>query len=518
MSTDPATLLSEPDLTGKEIGDFTIIYRIGRGGMADVYLAEQTSLQRKVAFKVLHQRLASDPNYVKRFKNEAQAAAALTHPNIVQIFEVGTIDEFHYIAQEYVDGENLKQYLTRKGSASAFLTVTTIRQVAAALHKATESRVIHRDIKPENVMITIEGVVKVADFGLARIKRPKEKNQALTQVGMTLGTPLYMSPEQAEGGQVDHRSDIYSLGVTAYHMLAGRPPFEKETALATAIAHKTETARSLHLFRPELPLELVTIIEKMMEKNPDERYMDCGGIIKDLLHVTLDSSEEEWSAAFSSLSPAEASALYSSHLAATQKLDRVIHGKSRISMWALVSVLIVGVTFGSYFLGNVVGGMNPPPPILDSTAMDLENFIPKKTSVIRQYEYAVAYSDADHVKKLEAFRAVQKYFPASEGADRNVRYRMYLRAEVEIGFLQLRNDSLDAAQTTFENILKQADPVKFSVQYLQAQAGLVIIHSQRQEFDKIAEYQADVLLEIDVLEPELGNELRQIFAGLDKGN
>ena len=133
MSQNPTTLLSEPDLTGLELGDFTIISRLGRGGMADVYLAEQVSLKRKIALKVLHQSLASDPTYVKRFKNEAQAAAALTHPNIVQIYEVGTLNEFHYISQEFIDGENLKEYLTKHKSVSTFMAISTLRQVAARI-------------------------------------------------------------------------------------------------------------------------------------------------------------------------------------------------------------------------------------------------------------------------------------------------------------------------------------------------------------------------------------------------
>ena len=204
--------------------------------MAEVYLAEQQSLRRQVAFKILRRDLAEDPQYVQRFHQEARAAARLVQANIVQIYEVGKSDGLHYIAQEYVKGQNLKQYLHRHGAVDSLLAVNIMRQVASALVKAAENRVTHRDIKPENILLATNGEVKVADFGLARVVAEGQKNH-LTQVGITMGTPLYMSPEQVEGKAVDPRSDLYSFGVTCYEMLAGRPPFEGETPLNVAVQH-----------------------------------------------------------------------------------------------------------------------------------------------------------------------------------------------------------------------------------------------------------------------------------------
>ena len=186
------------DLSGHLLGDYRILRRLGRGAMADVYLAEQQSLGRQVAIKVLKPELASDSGYVQRFQREARAAASLIHANIVQIHEVACIDGVHLIAQEYVQGVNLQQYLARSGTLDLRLALLVIRQTAAALAKAAEQKIVHRDIKPENIMLTKAAEVKVADFGLARVLQA-EGSVKLTQVGMTMGTPLYMSPEQAEG-------------------------------------------------------------------------------------------------------------------------------------------------------------------------------------------------------------------------------------------------------------------------------------------------------------------------------
>src|ERR1700759_1367779 len=187
MSSPPAAnapeLSPEPDLSGRKLGDYLVVHRLGRGAMAEGYLAEQTSLRRQVAIKVLKASLAGDATYVARFHNEAQAAASLVHANIVQIHEVGCHDGVHYIAQEYVAGQNLRELLSRKRTLDVALVVTILRQVGLALQKAAERGIVHRDIKPENVMIARTGEVKVADFGLARIAGDGAQ-LALTQVGI----------------------------------------------------------------------------------------------------------------------------------------------------------------------------------------------------------------------------------------------------------------------------------------------------------------------------------------------
>src|SRR5215216_2384235 len=188
---------TDGDLTGRELGDYRVLRRLGAGGMAEVYLAEQRSLGRQVALKVLQAALARDSSYVLRFQHEARAAASLVHANIVQIYEVGQSGGVHFIAQEYVRGKNLGEVLKREAALNPRLVLDVLRQVAAALCKAAEAGIVHRDLKPENILLSHSGEVKVADFGLARMESVDAKT--LTQVGVAMGTPLYMSPEQIEG-------------------------------------------------------------------------------------------------------------------------------------------------------------------------------------------------------------------------------------------------------------------------------------------------------------------------------
>jgi len=310
--------VAEPDFTGRQLGDYHLLRRLGRGGMSEVYLAEQGSLRRKVAFKILKTSLALDEKYVLRFHNEAKAAAALVHANIVQTHEVGCIDGAHFIVQEYVPGRNLRQVVSRNGALDAAMTVTILRQVAAALHKAGKQGVIHRDIKPENIMLSPGGEVKVTDFGLARIAGGSVD---LTQVGMTMGTPLYMSPEQVENKSLDHRSDIYSLGVTAFHMLAGRPPFEGDTALAVALQHLRTEPERLENLRDDVPPGLCRVVHRMLAKKPEERFDSAADLTKELRALNLPGLEDGWPEELLDWSSSEMQALADARSAATEQLQ-----------------------------------------------------------------------------------------------------------------------------------------------------------------------------------------------------
>jgi serine/threonine-protein kinase len=277
------------DLSGRQIGDFHILRRLGRGAMAEVYLAEQSHLKRWIALKILRPELADDKIYVKRFEREAQAAASLVHANIVQIHEVGQVEGLHYIVQEYVQGQNLREWLARNGPPLLPQALLIMRQIAAALVKAAEQGVVHRDIKPENIMITGDGEVKVADFGLARVIRDSDVEATnLTQIGITMGTPLYMSPEQVEGRPLDHRSDLYSFGVLCYHMLTGNPPFVGDTALAVAVQHVKKLPKALEELRPDLPAALCRVVHKMLSKRPDQRWTSCGELLRELYRVQVE--------------------------------------------------------------------------------------------------------------------------------------------------------------------------------------------------------------------------------------
>jgi eukaryotic-like serine/threonine-protein kinase len=271
----------EVDWTGKVLGQFRLLHRIGRGGMGQVYLAEQTSLNRKVALKLLHPELAGNERSLLRFEAEAKNVARATHANIVQIYDIGKDNGINWLALEYVDGRNLRDFIEKKGTPELSLGLHIIAQVASALQRASELGIIHRDIKPENILLTKKGEVKVADFGLSRCFA-EEGQQTITQSQVTMGTPLYMSPEQVERKTVDTRTDIYSFGVTCYHMFAGTPPFRGTSPIEVAYQHVHKDPSPLADIRPDLPAELCAIIQKMMAKKPEDRYQTAREIVRDV--------------------------------------------------------------------------------------------------------------------------------------------------------------------------------------------------------------------------------------------
>ena len=268
------------NLIDQTLGDFRILGMLGSGGMGDVYLAEQNSLKRRVALKVLRQDLVNDENYLRRFYAEAKAVAPISHPNIVSVYGIGEENGIHYIVLEYVQGITLREHIKRKGRLDYDETLAIMTRVAAALERAGEEGIIHRDIKPENVMVTKKNEVKVMDFGLARQLTAEDMN--LTQTGVTMGTPLYMSPEQLQGQPLDHRTDIYSFGILCYHMIAGRPPYAGDIAVTVALQHVSGKATPLRELRPDFSPELLAIVERMMAKRPQDRYQSARALLADL--------------------------------------------------------------------------------------------------------------------------------------------------------------------------------------------------------------------------------------------
>ncbi|HMF12864.1 MAG TPA: serine/threonine-protein kinase, partial [Gemmataceae bacterium] len=261
------TLQASVDPAGTSFGhDFCIVRQLGQGGMGRVYLAEQLSLKRKVAIKVLRRSLAANATALVRFRAEAKTLAQLSHANVVQAYQVGEHEGRHYLVLEYVEGVSLREYLSRKGSLDVPLVLSLMRQVASALQRAEELGIIHRDIKPENILLTRKGEAKVTDFGLSRCLTLDEPMD-LTRSGTAAGTPRYMSPEHIEGKAVDGRSDMYSFGITCYEMLAGKAPFNGNSAFEIALKHVREEPEPLENLRPDLPPALVAQVRKMMAKN-----------------------------------------------------------------------------------------------------------------------------------------------------------------------------------------------------------------------------------------------------------
>jgi serine/threonine-protein kinase len=279
--TQPVAERPPEDYSGRVLGDFELVRRIGVGGMGQVYLARQRSLKRQVAIKVLRGELAANVTNLRRFQAEAEAVASLTHAHIVQVYAISEDQGLHYMALEFVDGRNLRDFLEKKGVPELPFALEVMRQIASALDRAGELGFVHRDIKPENILLSKRGEVKVTDFGLSRCFATDAPIH-LTQSGVTMGTPLYMSPEQVRGHPVDPRSDIYSFGVTCYHMLAGEPPFRGATAFDVALQHVQGEVRPLGSIRPDLPSELCAIVHKMMARRPEDRYQSAREILSDL--------------------------------------------------------------------------------------------------------------------------------------------------------------------------------------------------------------------------------------------
>ncbi len=277
--------------TGKQLGRYRIHSEIGSGGMGEVLLAEDTELERLVALKVLPLAVASNTERVRRFVQEAKAASALNHPNILTIYEIGQIDGSRFIASEFIKGETLRERLKPDKSVSYSQILDITIQIASALQAAHQANIIHRDIKPENIMLREDGLVKVLDFGLAKLteeKFPLNKSEALTlaqvntQAGTILGTVGYMSPEQARGKPVDERTDIWGLGVVLYEMLTRRKPFEGETTSDVLAAILTGEPKSLRSCNPEIPAEFERIIHKTLAKDKEKRYQTAGHLLEEL--------------------------------------------------------------------------------------------------------------------------------------------------------------------------------------------------------------------------------------------
>ncbi|MDH3708081.1 MAG: protein kinase, partial [Acidimicrobiia bacterium] len=266
-------------------GRYELHRQLARGGMADVYLARDQLLDRPVAVKVLFSSFANDDAFVERFRREAQAAANLSHPNIVNIYDWGEEDDTYFIVMEYVEGRSLAEILAAEGALHPDRAAEIAIDVAAALSAAHRNGLVHRDIKPGNVLVSPSGQVKVADFGIATaVARAQEERTEsdLTQAGMVMGTATYFSPEQAQGAGVDPRSDVYSLGVVLYEMLAGVPPFKGDSPVAVAYKHVTESVPSLRERGVEVAPSLEAITMKALAKRPQNRYPSAEDFGSDL--------------------------------------------------------------------------------------------------------------------------------------------------------------------------------------------------------------------------------------------
>ncbi len=435
------------DLTNQTIGGYSILHRLGVGGMSEVYLAFQNSLHRHVALKVLRSDFVGSDEHEQRFLQEARSVASLMHPNIVQVYDVGKFDSVHYIAQEYVPGSNLNSFIQRRGALPLEEATSILWQATSALQKAASIGLVHRDIKPDNLLLTPDGEVKVADFGLARARG---QNQNLTAVGVALGTPLYMSPEQIQGFSVDSRSDLYSLGATAYHMLAGRPPFSGETALALAMQHIQAEPVSLEQLRPDLPKAIVEIVHRLLKKSPEDRFGSAMELSREL-RLFIDEHLQgrgdkmipftglviEHQAITSSAATEELQVLLNSQKiskrleeasgrrkAEDSKSEKWLSRLKKSIAWILLPMSITAMA--SFLLLRMDLFANQS----SSTAG-----VTRESSIQRQFATALLEND------LKNWNAVSEFFPPTDAISRNY----YLKAQLQIARLRIEGEDYAAA-------------------------------------------------------------------------
>src|SRR5665213_1624811 len=343
---------------------YELNHLIARGGMAEVYRAHDRLLDRPVALKVLFPELSIDRSFVERFRREAQAAANLSHPNIVPVFDWGEDSGAYFIVMEFIDGRPLSSILKTAGPLSADRAADIGSHVAAALGYAHKHGVIHRDVKPGNVLITDEGQVKVTDFGIARAINTEE---SLTQTGAVMGTATYFSPEQAEGMGVDARSDIYSLGVVLFEMATGRPPFLGDTPVAVASKHVRDHPPAPRELNPSIPPTFEAIILKAMAKNPEHRYATAEDLRADLLRFNEGRTVLAMDDATALLAVAGTTAVVGavSAMDATQAVGAVPpaeeaaeeeSGSNRTRTYAIIlAVLVLLLLVAGYFLARNLG-------------------------------------------------------------------------------------------------------------------------------------------------------------------
>ncbi len=455
------------DLTGRTLGEFKMLRKLGRGGMAEVYLAEQISLRRNVAVKVLRPEFTADAAYLKRFQQEATAAGTLNHANIVQVYLIGEHEGFHFIAQEYVQGRNLKEFLARRGPLDLPIALVILRQVATALQAAGAKGIVHRDIKPENILLTKKGEAKVADFGLAQLTLQGEK-VALTQVGMTMGTPLYMSPEQVNGKPLDSRSDLYSFGVMAYHMLAGKPPFLGDTPLAIAVQHLNSECPPLKTVRPDLPDAVCDFVKKLMSKKRDDRFPDAQAVVLELKQLSRLAAGKE---------PLDQSALLRS--SASKKLPTakpMIFDRpwSRQLFWLIpLCVLTAGSAAGAGWALRIQNPFETPPKV--------QTGILKQATAQAQYYHAML-TPGDPA----GWQAVLDYFQSDEKATMECE-----RAELHLAMIELQSDRLPEAEARFNKLHIEGqggNPWKKA----HGLAGLAVIDSLKGQKDASRQKLSDV--------------------------
>src|SRR4051812_30233981 len=397
-------------------GRYKIIRKLGAGGMADVYLAEDQELGRRVAIKILNDRHAADDQFVERFRREAKNAAGLSHPNIVSIYDRGQSDDTYYIAMEYLEGRTLKELLVTRGPTPLPVAIDYARQILAALGFAHQHGIVHRDIKPHNVVVAPDGRLKVTDFGIAR-----SGTSQMTETGSIIGTAQYLSPEQAKGAPVTPASDIYSVGIVLYEMLTGSVPFTGDTPLEIAMKHLSATPLPPSEIRHDVPHELDSIVLRALAKNPEDRYQGSEEMDADLARAARGQAvaPETEEAATQVLRGAGAATLTSAPTAVTRRVNVAPPPYSRPNgfyeydepmrrsfwPWLLAAVLIAAaIVAGWYVYTKIQDQLNQTKPVaVPLVAGSVERLAVDKLKAAG-LGYKVVRQPSDSVEEGRVFR------------------------------------------------------------------------------------------------------------------
>jgi serine/threonine-protein kinase len=333
-------------------GRYEVIERVGVGGMAEVYRARDELLGREVAVKVLNERLSTDKSFVDRFRREAQAAANLSHPNIVSLYDYGSDGDANFIVMEFIDGKSLGDVIKDEGPLLPERAAEIAADVAKALERAHNAGLVHRDVKPNNIMLTSSGQTKVTDFGIVRALG-SDAEQQMTQTGMVIGTAAYLSPEQAQGNAVDARSDVYALGIVLYEMLTGDTPFSGDTPLAIAYKHVREMPEPPSTVNPDVPSELDSVTMKALAKNPDNRYDTAAEMREDLERFLSGQKVTATPLMAASTTVAPAAGTSTQVLRQTEIYPEDEPGTNRAVWYVVIALLILGL-FGlvAWLLAN----------------------------------------------------------------------------------------------------------------------------------------------------------------------
>ena len=448
-------------MTELNIPGYKIIKELGRGGMATVYLAMQESVERKVALKVMLQALAADPSFSERFLREAKIVAQLSHPNIVAVFDVAISDQNHYIAMEYHEGGELKDKITEGLSIKEILMVT--KQMATALDFAHKKGYVHRDIKPENVLFKSDGNIVLSDFGIARAS---DANTRMTATGSVIGTPHYMSPEQAQGQELDGRSDLYSLGVVFFEMLVGTVPYKGDSALSVGIKHLRDPI-------PKLPGHyqmFQTFLDKLMAKEPENRWQTGADIVNTLETLELQSGSVLGSA--TAQNTAVNTAAVNSGVNAT-----VVTGQTTQSTlqqtaataplaksggafkWVLASLLLIGLGGGGFYYTKIepdaLQSIFGKPETSAANPKEVKKLLAEANQTISKQNFSnLNFRDKSSATKdvIAKYRQVLKLDPGNKDAQdglRNLAGKLIDRAKQSIGDnkLTLAERQLDIAES-----------------------------------------------------------------------